>query len=826
MSKTNLKFLSLWAINDRLELESLKAQLDELKVTGLEGVIFHPRFYPNVPVYMSPEYLAIVSELILYASEIEMAFWIYDENGWPSGTASGQVFARNPLLNFQWIEWTLSGAAPSDTVRLSNYTAAEGEQYEVSLHTKSGVSSLDADATALFIELTHEAYRTGLDPAAFDYVTGFFSDEVAFLDGHSVTFQFGGIPWCESFTQQYEERYGEALLPQLSLLFVEGEGAAQIRARYWELLTDALIDGFYKPIADWCEANDKLFTAHLKAEENPFFQLIYSGSGFQVLKGISMPALDALERNPGNHFYPRMVHSISVQQGRAGTLVEAMGGAGWGASPESFKNYVLWLASHGVDHFIMHLNQYRLSLHAMHDWPPSIPCHLTWKESFPAVLQNIKEAAAALPDLRSSEPELLIVTPTRGVMGTFTPAEADEINEHDGSNLPDTISARISSRFIEFVDRIYAAGIHYELTEERILEEAAIIADGLIQIGKRQYRKVLIADGCLWSDNNSNSSVVEKIKAAGIEVVFEADMNALLHVERTNRDKVSKTEQSAELPFIQSEWQVEWPQQNQLLIELQPAGPSKQTASIHIEEAGKLGELTLLVLDPVEAVHLNGQLLSCKTRNGNYEFVIPSAAWSLDKLQTFDIELGDQQEPNAVVFLQGEFAVRSESTYLDKDDRQLATKGPFVVTEQQHLKGLDLVAEGLPFCGSAVRATKELSLDEAQPNSLLHLTGVRADAVHVFIDNEELGWCFEPDMRISLPSGLSEGVHQLVLNIVPSTYNSYGPHRYYEGDRHLTSPNQYSGVKNFADRPDAPEATLGDSWHFVKWQVAGDVVIS
>ncbi|KRE38770.1 hypothetical protein [Paenibacillus sp. Soil522] len=61
---------------------------------------------------------------------------------------------------------------------------------------------------------------------------------------------------------------------------------------------------------------------------------------------------------------------------------------------------------------------------------------------------------------------------------------------------------------------------------------------------------------------------------------------------------------------------------------------------------------------------------------------------------------------------------------------------------------------------------------------------------------------------------------------MPSTYNSYGPHRHYEGDRYLTSPNQCSGAKNFADRPDAPDKTLEEFLYFVNWQVAGDLTIS
>jgi len=362
----NLRFYSLWAINDTLKRHVLKAQLDEMKSLGLAGVIFHPRFYPNKPAYMSQPYLSILSELILYAKQIDMEFWIYDENGWPSGTAGGEVMTRRPDLKCEWIE----------------LHSQDNGQAEIVYGSKAAVSSFDPSATSVFIEFTHEGYRKGLMPEAFEYVTGFFADEVAFLDGHGITVKKGALPWDERFPAMYERRYGEELEPLLPLLFVDGEGHEQVRIKYWEMLTDALIEGFYRPISDWCEKYDKKFTAHLKGEENPYFQLSYSGSGFQVLKGVETPMLDALERYPGNNFYPRMVHSVSMQQGRAFTFVEAMGGSGWGVSPESFTNYVMWLASHGVDTFILHLNQLQLKTEAIHDWPPSMPCHLLGRQRF------------------------------------------------------------------------------------------------------------------------------------------------------------------------------------------------------------------------------------------------------------------------------------------------------------------------------------------------------------------------------------------------------------------------------------------------------------
>lgn len=108
-----------------------------------------------------------------------------------------------------------------------------------------------------------------------------------------------------------------------------------------------------------------------------------------------------------------------------------MGGSGWGVSPESFTNYCLWLASHGTQQFVLHLNQLKLNTKAVQDWPPSMPSHLTWKNAFPALLASIKAQAALLPDLKA-KPDVLIVTPTRGIMAAFDPRDSMQMNEHDG----------------------------------------------------------------------------------------------------------------------------------------------------------------------------------------------------------------------------------------------------------------------------------------------------------------------------------------------------------------------------------------------------------
>jgi hypothetical protein len=802
---SRLSFLSLWSINDALNLNALKKQLDELRLAGLEGVIFHPRFYPNVPVYMSNDYLEIVSDLILYAKATGMIFWIYDENGWPSGTASGEVIRRLPDATCKWVEWVP--------------TPDHGGRIEFG--SKTAVSSLDPVTTQMFLGITYEGYRQGLSPEAFDYITGFFSDEVAFLDGHGITVKTGAIPWDDRFVQQYEERYGEALLPRLPLLFTEGEGHEDFRVQYWELLTDAIVEGFYQPVAAWCETYGKKFTAHLKAEESPFFQLSYSGSVFQVLKSVETPAIDALERSPGNNFYSRIAHSVAMQQGRSDSLVEAMGGSGWGISPESFTNYCLWLASHGIEHFVLHLNQLKLNTKAVQDWPPSMPSHLTWKDAFPALLTSIKAQATHLPDLKA-KPDVLIVTPTRGIMAAFDPKESMQMNEHDGSNIPaSSAGGVVNEKLLALVEACYAAGLHYELTEERVIEEDGLIESGFLRIGKRDYDCVLVAEGCRWKD----AGMLEKLCAAGVNVCETQNWQRIL-AEKIRVESNEEHPIAAGSAAEQTNWSILPPTTNQVYVELQAVQEGKLEAQITVEQPGTIGGLSFVLLDPVKEVRINGEALPLHFIDGGVEVLIPVEWVGLDQLLSIEVTPISGGEACPIAFLRGRFAVMSKRPLREKDERQWMADGPFhLVTMPAVIDAANLISAGFPYMGMPVIAKKTLTLYEDQQAGCtdLQLTDVQGDAAQIWLSGEELGWCWGPQWTVHLPKDLAAGSYELAVALYPSTFNVYGPHHHYEGDRYLTSPDQYMGIQNFADHPGAPEQTRVQHAHFVKWGISGDI---
>jgi hypothetical protein len=164
------KFYSFWAINAPLDLRKLCGQLDEMKSCGFDGAVFHPRFYPDKPEYLGNEYLEILSDVILYAKSIDLEFWIYDENGYPSGTAGGKTLKMFPELASTWLD--LAKEKTADCVR--EFQQA-GETWFLEKSTGKGVDCFNPQLAEKFMELTYERYQTGLRPEAFEYATTFLA---------------------------------------------------------------------------------------------------------------------------------------------------------------------------------------------------------------------------------------------------------------------------------------------------------------------------------------------------------------------------------------------------------------------------------------------------------------------------------------------------------------------------------------------------------------------------------------------------------------------------------------------------------------------------
>lgn len=767
------RFLSLWAINGPLDRGRLRRQIDRLHAAGLDGVVFHPRFYPGRPPYLSTAYLADVSDLILYAKAKGLAFWIYDENGWPSGTVSGQLLEAYPELGQRWAE--LSSEPPE--VCLAEFDH-EGRHWFVAERRGAGVDYLNPGLAPRFLQLTHERYRTGLDPEAFDHVEAIFCDEPEFGLGHArgLFASYGAIPWTDDLPQAFARSLEVDLISLLPDIFFTTPRSASARIRFWEFLRDRFCAGFLAPIDAWCRQYGKWFTAHVKGEEHPLFQVPMVGSCDAVYRSLGLPGIDALERFPANDYYPRQVSTAAWQFGTGRCMVEAFGGAGWGAGPADLEGYLMWLARNGLTDFVLHLSQYRLDSTAITDWPPSQPLHLSWTEAYSSVLQRVRERLASAPTVPA---DTLVVSPHRAIMAAFVPAELGQMNNHNGSAYLHSVAGGINRRFLRGIAALEATGARWHVVDEATFQAHSRVTDHRVVLGHCSYTRVLVAAGAdLPGSWDQLPDGIPDVPAAAPSAA-----------------------PAAEVPFI---WTLVSDPVNALRLEARAEEGGWYECDVPCMPEGTAAEV--IFADDLMAATADGRPLTLRPIEDG-----TALAWPGDARILRFRRLPAAEEP--FVWLHGAFGVHAPAGFETVEDRERVA-GPFLLRRLPASPDWDLIRAGFPFLRNGLKLVATFRLPS--PLTGFNLTGTAAAAARVTIDGKDCGWIWGPDWVVPVP--LEAGSHELELELVPSGFNYYGPHHHYLGDRPVVSPGQFHGRKNFADRADAPERTRVAAWHFVPFR--------
>ena len=791
------RFHAFWAINGPLDAARLRSQLDRLKVAGMDGVVFHPRFYPNTPPYLDEQYMELVSGAILHAKSIGLSFWIYDENGWPSGTVGGELLNRYPDDAQSW-----AGLVTEVPEHMLAEFEHNGQRWYLGEQRGPGVDYFSRAMTDHFIEMTYESYRTGLAPEAFEHVGAFFCDEPEFGLGHAYARlpKAGAIPWTPRLPELFRQRYGRDLIPLIPLLFFEEHGFAEARIQFWEFLTDLFCDSFVTPINDWCYRHGKLFTAHVKGEEHPLFQVPTSGSCQQVFRHLSLPGIDALERYPSNDFYPRQVSTAARQFGDGRCMVEAFGGSGWGGTPEDLELYLLWLGRNGLTDFVMHLSQYRLDSAAMQDWPPSQPLHLTWSHLYAGVLDRVRRELLSHP---RDEADTLVIAPYRAIMATYRPAEFLETNVHTAATYPPGPAGDINTRFLHLVKSLHLAGTTFDVVDERTAEQYGSLSQDRLRIGNCSYHRVIV-DGAACLNDAAQALVKPLLEPA--TPVLTADAPAILL--STPQEVVPVRWRLLEHPI------------NSLYIEPKAEANGWFHATFTSGDLPFDTELELIFADEITECFLNGldQKVSSSDEGSRVNLVAASIHVT-NHLRFRPVRL----EERPFVWLQGRFRVCAMSPYSAGPNESVKTDGPFRIEPIRNTIGSDLITDGFPFLSNILKVECEVIFPYEV--SSLELVGGMADALQLNLDGTKYNWIWPIGGEHRFETPLSPGSHHLCLELVPNGYNFYGPHHYFGGDSSVVSPDQIHGRKNFADPADAPAMTHVAAWHFRRFDLPTGIAL-
>jgi len=274
--KRNLIF---WFWNDALEPEEIRRQIYEMHRQHVDGFFVHVMpaefraddFPGGMKGYLSEEFFRMFGVAVECARELDMAAWIYDEGGWPSGNVNGRIPREFPHLRMHRV-------IPS------------GEILELEIHP----DLLNPETVQLFISMVHEEYKKRFAHEFGKTIPGVFTDE-PFFGRFAPDTAEQDMPWSPVLAEHFRRVKGYDAYDAVMRIFKNND--PQARQDYCEVWNSLIVENFMIPIRDWCHANGLLFTGHFNGDDClANMRKLLAGDIFTPLSYFDVPGCDAIWR--------------------------------------------------------------------------------------------------------------------------------------------------------------------------------------------------------------------------------------------------------------------------------------------------------------------------------------------------------------------------------------------------------------------------------------------------------------------------------------------------------------------------------------------------
>ncbi|MCY2988726.1 MAG: glycosyl hydrolase [Planctomycetota bacterium] len=305
-----------------------------------------------------------------------MSLWLYDECGYPSGSARDLTLRGHPewaargllvaeantrggpvslalppgrlvlaaalprrdgviaLDETQDLTASINGGqlswqAPAGewfVVVMTDDLLYEGTHAAVSLAFKKPcIDLLTPEPTARFLEVTHARYAEKLGQDLGRYFVSTFTDEPSLQNLWLRPMPYRVLPWSLTIEREFSQRRGRELRPLLPALVAEA-GPAGARARYdfWNTVGELVSENYFGQIQTWCRKHNLLSGGHLLMEEGLVGHVPLYGHFFRCLRRLDAPSIDCLTSLPPQvpWYIARLIGSAADLEGRTVTMCE------------------------------------------------------------------------------------------------------------------------------------------------------------------------------------------------------------------------------------------------------------------------------------------------------------------------------------------------------------------------------------------------------------------------------------------------------------------------------------------------------------------------
>ena len=310
------------------------------------------------------------------AKDAGMSMWLYDEKGYPSGTAGGITLRDHPEwqargllvaeatsdggpvaldtppgklfravafpvsengidsqkavdLAGQIADGKLAWQAPPGHWRVMVITESflyEGTHSSMSVgDRRKDINLLMPEPTARFLQVTHDAYAAHLGNDLGRWCVSTFTDEPSLFSYFMRPMPYRPLPWAPNLPNEFRKRRGYALEPVVPLLIADaGGGERKVRYDFWQTIGELVAENFFGQIQANCRQHHLLSGGHPLLEESLLGHVSLYGDFFRCIRRLDAPSIDCLTSVPSEvpWYSARLLSSAGELEGHTVTMCE------------------------------------------------------------------------------------------------------------------------------------------------------------------------------------------------------------------------------------------------------------------------------------------------------------------------------------------------------------------------------------------------------------------------------------------------------------------------------------------------------------------------
>ncbi len=434
-------FMPLWCWNDDLTDEGLIEQIGEFYAKGLGGFIIHPRNGLSRRIgYLTDEFFRLVKLVVAEAARLEMKVILYDEAGYPAGSARGAVVAQNPdwaarsifaihenvtgkgiwrpnpgrALGYRLVKVVAGLETAQDTLdpeslrclewdenELVRYDLPEGkwrlvaiweghsggttrgafeEEEDAHALAPAAADIMQADAMEFFIRITHDEYHRHLKEYFGNTVVAMFTDEPSPRGRVPQYLDYRGpqMAWTPGFLPEVQAWWEEDVGRWLPALWLDcGPRTEEFRGVYNKAVQLRLRETFYQPISRWCEAHNIALTGHAANSDEMTNSQAFQWPGQDIVWRQIEPGKATALTGPDS-VTARSASSAARLGKRRFNVVEVFGAYGWELTLDEIKWMLDWHFVRGTNLIYPHAAFYSTRGRRAYESQPDVAINNVW----------------------------------------------------------------------------------------------------------------------------------------------------------------------------------------------------------------------------------------------------------------------------------------------------------------------------------------------------------------------------------------------------------------------------------------------------------------